>query len=196
MTPPPALAWLELIAHNVSACAIWRREPGTAVTSRSRGKIAVAGDFIVADAAVDDEELLARADVIINSGSESWAVPVQWLGRTLRAFPGSAVAAIWTAPGICAIAMRQDTIVISLSGGSDLYSGWRLLAGAAMVHGWLSARWPVASLAVGSVELRGPSGPPFSGTPRVPGSMPIPFTVFTAGAPLAGSAAQSRVQPT
>jgi hypothetical protein len=178
---PPALAWLELIAHNVAACAIWRREPGTAVTSRSRGRVAIAGDLIVADAAVDDEELLARADVIINSGSASQAVPVQWLSSTLHAFPGSAVTAIWTAPGICTIAMRQDTIVISLPGGGGLCSGWRLLAGAAMVHGWLSARLPVASLALGSVELRGPSGPASSGTPRMPGIMPIPFTMFTAG---------------
>ena len=178
---PPALAWIEFYVHDIAVCAIWRREPGTPIPARSWGRIAAAGDFVAADAA-DDQTRLACADVICDSGSASRAVPVQWLSRTMRAFPGCAVSAIWNGPGLCAMATRQDRIEVSVSGASGLCAGWQLLASAAMVHGWLSARLPVASLAPGNVELRVGSGSLSSSVPGT-NSMPIPFTMLAVDPP-------------
>ena len=148
----PGAAWIELGMDAAPVSVIWRETPG-----QPRGRVIVAGEFVAADASVDDEARQALADVIFDSGFPARAVPAQRLSQTLRAFPGCAVAASWRSREVCAVATCQGTLAISVCGADELGASFRLFACAAFVHGWLSARWPIASLCPGRVLIRGGS---------------------------------------
>jgi hypothetical protein len=176
---PPGRAWIELGADKPPVCVIWRKAPHEVVpvTSQLRGEVIVGGEFAAADASVDDEARQELADVLYDGGSSSRTDPVVWLRRTLCAFPGCAVAAAWGARDSCAVATRQGTFVIAVCAAGEFGARFRPFACAAFVHGWLSAQWPVASLAGGCVEIRAGSPAPFPGM-RGNADMRVPFRLL------------------
>lgn len=173
----PAAAWIELSMEAAPVSVIWRETP-----NQRRGRLIVAGELVAADASADDDARQALADVIWDSGSPSRAVPPPWLGQTLRAFPGCAVAASWRSRDVCAVATRQGPLAISVCGADELGASFRLFACAAFVHGWLSARWPIALLCPGRVLIRAGSPATSPGT-RWTGDGRTAFSLLADGRP-------------
>jgi hypothetical protein len=190
---PPARAWIELGTAAVPVSVLWRETPPATVSVAGQlpGRVIVAGEFVVADASVDDRVRQALADVIVDGGSVPRAVPMRWVSQMLSTFPGCAVTASWCDPDVCAVATRQGMFAISAGGADELGAGFRLFACAAFVHGWLSAQWPMASLRLGSLVIRGSSWPA-SPSMRGIGDMRIPFMMLSDGYPATGPARRFR----
>lgn len=131
----------------------WRRGARGAAGLLGGGS-AVSGTLVASDGRAPDPRVLEIADVIFIADDAACTAPAEWLSRTLRRYPGCEVAAISHQDGDCTAATRDGWVrTLSLYGRQDASA--RAFACAAFVHGWLSARLPLASFQPPRLEIGG-----------------------------------------
>jgi hypothetical protein len=151
VTVLPACGWLVTgerareIARWWSATAV----PHNPERSGTHMRLAVADEFLAADARTAPERSLELADVICSASARR----LTWPRAILDRYPGCAVAAAPARDGGYLVAARDrpGTVVYLLQNGPGLRvaaarSGLGALVRATFVHSWLAAGWPSAAL--------------------------------------------------